>query len=260
MASLSYRIATSCQNRSLKHNTKHNTQQEHYKWKLVKLRSACACMSTTELHEQICFSKQGLGKSSTAFCQLPNGCQGALKRVSQSHPFCHSLAADLLHNTSWAHSLSACQAYHLLQDPACNHTNCQLSESHSTVQPAFLSTAWNLQCNEQSGLYLHSKWWCIVPIVSCMHLEIYGSSLLLDILFLFCTLSFPGGCRLDLVVIIISLPINGILYVHSFIYSLSFIDTLYNQAQRGPCLQHMYCMHGMNWFVNKLFKQLNSCT
>ncbi len=52
-----------------------------------------------------------------------------------------------------------------------------------------------------------------------MHLEIYGSSLLLDILFLFCTLSFPGGCRLDLVVIIISFPVYGILHVHSFIHS-----------------------------------------
>jgi len=96
-----------------------------------------------------------------------------------------------------------------------------------------------------------------------MYLEIYGSSLLLDILFFFCTLSFPGGCRLDLVVIIISLPINGILCVQSFIYSLSFIDISDNQPQRGPCLQDMCCMHGMcellqtaqhqclNWIISK---------
>lgn len=76
-----------------------------------------------------------------------------------------------------------------------------------------------------------------------MHLEVYGSSLLLDILFLFCTLSFSGGCRLDLVVIIISIPINGILYVQPFIYSLSFIDIADNPAQRGPCLHTMYVLH-----------------
>lgn len=67
-----------------------------------------------------------------------------------------------------------------------------------------------------------------------MHLEIYGSSLLFDILFLFCTLSFPGGCWLDLVVIIISLSINSILYMHSLTHSFAHLFTLIYWHFRQP--------------------------
>lgn len=118
---------------TIKHNTnsEHNARQDNGK------RNFWTCMSTTDLHEQICFSKQG--KSSTAFCELPNGCQGALQCAAQSHLFCHSLAADLLHSTSLGHSLSAGRAYHLLHDPACSQPNCEVSQSHSTMQSAVLS-------------------------------------------------------------------------------------------------------------------------